>query len=398
MAERFDILFEGLSEEKALELLRTNPEDLANPVEKYTAATRLAASRSEQSLEGLIEAIQLDPENLFNRITRRKVLEALGRRRDARALPALFTALAFDDETSVINAVDSIAQIGAALNSNQSQKLLCALRGSDNQKRSVIQTHTRLGLAGGEEEIAALEQEENPLVAGAARAYAAKVHGRLDRLVPLIHQLTDSIAGRRRAAVIDLGDAGDVSMLPHLVTCPVSMPLRAKSAFQLVDPEKTGTVPTAHSDLIIQLLQDDPAMLSLQKDWICSSNLTEIEKNLQHRDEGKQYGGALSLMNMPQKLQIETIDQLHSRHWSDYGANYLLTAVVGLKNVQERSDVVRTALAETLPQYAKSRVAAAWACLRLGLTDQVELLRDIQNTATWIPLKWSCEHALKGLS
>ena len=398
MSERFDILFEGLSEEKALELLKTNPEDLANPVEKYTAATRLAASRSERSLEGLIEAVQLDPGNLFNRITRRKVLEALGRRRDARALPALFKALAFDDETSVINAVDSIAQIGATLDSDQSQALRFALRGSDNQKRSVIQTHTRLGMASGEEEIAALEQNENPLVAGAARAYAAKVHGRFDRLTPLIEQLTDSIAGRRRAAVIDLGDAGDVSRLSHLVTCPVSMPLRAKSAFQLVDPEKTGTVPVAHRDLIVQLLQDDPAKLSLQPGWICNSNLTEIEKNLQHRDEGKQYGGALSLINMPKKLQLETIDHLHSRLWSDYGANYLLTSVVGLQNVQERSDLVRTALAETLPQYAKSRVAAAWACLRLGLTDQVELLRDIQKTATWIPLKWSCEHALQGLS
>ena len=398
MSERFDILFEGLSEEKALELLRTSPEDLSNPVEKYTAATRLAACHSEKSLEGLIEAVELDPTNLFNRITRRKVLEALGRRRDARALPSLFAALAFEDEASVINALDSITQIATELNTNQCGQLLEALNGSDNQKRSVIQTHARLGLTSGEQTIAALEQDDNPLVAGAACAYAVRVHGQIERLAPLIHQLQDSIAGRRRAAVIDLGDAGEVSVLPHLVKCPVSMPLKAKSAFQLVDPDKSGTVPLAHRDLITQLLQDDPSMLSLQEGWVCSSGLADITKNLQHRDEGKQYGGALSLMKMPKKQQLYTIDHIHSLFWSDYGANYLLTAIIGLQGIQERSDLVRTALAETLPQYAKSRVAAAWSCLRLGLTDQVDLLKDIQETAKWMPLKWSCEQALKGLT
>ncbi len=398
MSERFDVLFAGLPEEKAIELLKTNPEELKNPVEKYTAATRLAACQSDASLEALIEAISLEQENLFNRITRRKVLEALGRRRDPRALPGLFSALAFDDEPSVINAVDSISQIGFALEDEQRRTLLNALRGSDNQKRSVIQAHTRLGIEKADHEISVLEDDVNPLVAGAARAYAAKVHGRVDRLEPLIPQLTDPIAGRRRSAVIDLGDAGESSVLEHLVSCPVSMPLRAKSAFQIVDPEKTGLVPAPYAELITRLLQDNPLDMALQQDWICESSLSDIEKNLQHRDEGKQYGGALTLMKMPNQQQLEAIDHIHDKFWSDYGANYLLTAVIGLNKVHERSDLVRTALAETLPQYAKSRVAAAWACLSLELNDQIELLQDIQLNARWLPLKWSCEQVLKQMS
>ena len=398
MAERFDILFEGLEEEKALELLKTNPEELKNPVEKYTAATRLAACKSDRSLEGLIEATDLNPDNLFNRITRRKVLEALGRRRDPRALPCLFKALNFDDEPSVINAVDSIAQIGEPLTTSQSALLAKALDGSDNQKRAVIQTHTRLGIEEGVAAISVFETDENPLVAGAARAYAAKVHGQRDRLTPVVKQLTDAVAGRRRAAVIDLGDAGDISVLPHLVGCPVSMPLRAKSAFQLVDPNKTGTVPESYTNVITQLLRDDPSSLSLQDDWICEADQSEIEKNLQHRDEGKQYGGALTLMRMPKHQQVESIDQIHSRYWSDYGANYLLTAVIGLNQIQERQELVRTALAETLPQYAKSRVAAAWACLSLGLRDQTVLLDEIAQSSQWMPLKWSCYQVLQHLT
>ena len=398
MAERFDILFEGMPEEKAIQLLKTNPEELSNPADKYMAATRLAACRSDGSLEALLNAIQLKPDNLFDRIARRKVLEALGRRRDARALPGLFAALAFDDEPSVINAADSIAQIGALLSDAQCIMLLNALDGSDNQKRSVIQTHTRLKLPSGEERISLLETDDNPLVAGAARAYAARVHGHLDRLDPLIKQLADPIAGRRRSAVIDLGDAGDIHALPHLVSCPVSMPLRAKSAFQLVDPEKKGLVPEQYAAHITRLLQDDPSNLNLLPEWSCAAESKEIEQNLQHRDEGKQYGGAFSLAKMPRTQQLETIDHIHSRLWSDYGANYLLTSVIGLQKLHERSDLVRTALAETLPQYAKSRVAAAWACMTLGLSDQVNLLVEIHREATWLPLKWSCSQVLKQLS
>ena len=79
MAERFDILFEGMSEESSLKILLSDPKDLSNPVDKYMAATRLAACTSEESLQGLISAVDLDPEDLFNRITRRKAIEALGR-------------------------------------------------------------------------------------------------------------------------------------------------------------------------------------------------------------------------------------------------------------------------------------------------------------------------------
>ena len=175
MSERFDILFQGLEEESALKLILANPDELANPVDKYMAATRLGASQTPESLDVLIQAIDLDPENLFNRITRRKAAEALGRRKDPKALPGLFKALGFDDEAAVINAVDSISQIGAALDQKQCDQLLSALEGSDNIKRAVIQCHTRLGLKSGMAAVKSLQNDENPLVSGAARAYSARV-------------------------------------------------------------------------------------------------------------------------------------------------------------------------------------------------------------------------------
>ena len=398
MAERFDVLFEGLSEESSLKILLSDPRDLPNPVDKYMAATRLAACSSEESLQGLISAVDLDPEDLFNRITRRKAIEALGRRKDVQALDCLFKALEFDDEPSVINAADSITQISAPLTERQCDSLLRALKGSDPQRRSVIQAHTRLGLQSGTPFIQTLIHDENPLISGAARAFCARVEGDLDQLKPLIPQLNDLQAGRRRSAVIDLGDAGDVTMLDYLIKSAVSMPLRAKSAFQLVDPGKKAEVPEEHISTITSLLQDDPRSLSLRDEWLSNQDPIEIENNLQHRDEGKQYGAALSLLKMTRPQQIEIIDGIRSRLWSDYGANYLLTSLIGLGSIGEREELIKTSLAETLPQYAKSRVAAAWGCLRLDLKDQLGLLKSISTSSKWVPLKWSCSQVLKQFS
>jgi hypothetical protein len=349
-------------------------------------------------LQGLISAVDLDPEDLFNRITRRKAIEALGRRKDVQALDCLFKALEFDDEPSVINAADSITQISAPLTESQCDSLLKALKGSDPQRRSVIQAHTRLGLQSGTPFIQTLIHDENPLISGAARAFCARVEGDLDQLKPLIPQLNDLQAGRRRSAVIDLGDAGDVTMLDYLIKSAVSMPLRAKSAFQLVDPGKKAEVPEEHISTITSLLQDDPRSLSLRDEWLSNQDPIEIENNLQHRDEGKQYGAALSLLKMTRPQQIEIIDGIRSRLWSDYGANYLLTSLIGLGSIGEREELIKTSLAETLPQYAKSRVAAAWGCLRLDLKDQLGLLKSISTSSKWVPLKWSCSQVLKQFS
>ena len=176
------------------------------------------------------------------------------------------------------------------------------------------------------------------------------------------------------------------------------MPLRAKSAFQLVDPTKKAEVQEEHIKTITTLLQDDPRSLAMRDEWLSQQDPIEIENNLQHRDEGKQYGAALSLLKMPKSQQIEIIDGIHSRLWSDYGANYLLTSLIGLASIHEREELIKTSLAETLPQYAKSRVAAAWGCLKLDLTDQLDLLKEISTSSQWVPLRWSCLQVLNNFS
>lgn len=398
MSERFDNLVDGLTEERAMALILTNPDTLERPVDKYMAATRLGASHSEESLDILIRAAELNPEHLYDRITRRKAIDALGRRKSAKALPCLFKALECDDEAAVINAVDAITKIGVELNDSEQLKIIKSLEGGDIQKRAVIQALCRMGIKRASEDISLLADDNNPLVAGAAKAYLAKIQGKTKYLSDLIPQLCDPIAGRRRSAVIDLGDAGDVTQIEALINAPVSMSLKAKSAFQLVDPDKTGEVPEKYILQITKLLQDNPQKLNLRQEWICKIDPIEIENNLQHRDEARQYGGAFSMMAMKMNEKIGLIDNIKQKLWSDYVTHYYLTLVVSLQGLEARSELLRLALAETIPQYTKSRIAAAWGCLSHGLTDQKPLLTELSETAYWLPLKWTCKQVLKKLS
>ena len=395
MAERFDNLTEGLTEENAINLILADPEKLDRPVDKYMAATRLGASDTEESLQILLAATELNPENLYNRITRRKAIDALGRRKDPRAKPYLLKVLSCEDEAAVINAIDAITKLGKKLSNNEERLLIKTLEGEDIQKRAAIQALCKMQVTDAKSRIDSLSNDSNPLVSGAAKAYLAKVDNQTERLDDLIPQLNDKIAGRRRSAVIDLGDAGDITRLRDIVYSPVSMSLRARSAFNLVDPLKTANIAGEHEALICELLKDNPQKLNLRPEWICKVDSEDIVNNLQHRDEARQYGGALSLMKLQKPEQLELIDEIKERLWSDYVTHYYLTAVVSLQKIESKSELIRLALAETIPQYTKSRIAAAWGCLNLRLTDQKPLLEQLANEAPWIPLKWTCKHVLK---
>ena len=402
MSERFDTLFSGMSEENALNLIITDPSELDNPGVKYLAASRLGACTSQQSLDRLIEVASKESDNLYERITRRKALEALGRRKQKTALPVLIDALTDQDEPTVVNAVDSIARIGAALTTTQQQQLLTALNGPDNQKRAVIQALTRLNLPDSNGVIAELRADLNPLVAGAAHAHALRLTNRDESLGPLLNQLQDTNPGRRRAAVIDLGDAQHLAALEALTRCPVSMPLRAKSAFLIAKAQsevsRNANSKDKTSTFLETLLQDDPRTLALDPLSPIPPEAQAIRDGLQHRDEARQYAAAKALCEMPAAERLALIDDLEEHQGSDYGVHYLLASCVGLLELHERSDLVRGALQETGPQYSKSRIAAAWSCLRLRLDDQRPLIKELAAEHPWEPLRWSCTRVLEKMN
>lgn len=398
MADRFDSLFEGMSEDQAIENLSNAAVLLKNPGHKYLAATRLGACSSERSLQILLKVADTIEDNLYEIIARRKAIDALGRRKSSQAIPILFKAILDRDEPTVVNAADAITKISPLINDLQYEKLLVALNGPDNQKRAIIQLFTRLGLTDNRQFISAQLANPNLLVSGAARAYLCKIKKCKESLNILIEQLKDKNAGIRRSAVIDLGDTDDQECLDELSICPVSMPLRAKSAFKLLSANGIENISTFQIKLLRKLLIDDPRELWISAEWEVTPNKKAILTQMQHRDEAKQYAAAQALLSLPDDMQSELIDELKTDHGTDYGIHYLLTVCIGLSRKLDGSQWIATALNEEAPQYAKSRIAAAWGCQNLGLKNQIDMIKKIAETSEWQPLSWSCRQVYKSLS
>ena len=399
MAERFDVLVQGISKSDALQLLFARTDSVERPSDRYFAATRLGLCDCDETLDALIRATSnLTVDELFDRITRRKAVEALGRRKDVRAIPALVDVLKCTDTEAVINSLSALMRIGWTPSESDERHLLSLLDGEVTQARAVIQLFTRLRIksVSSKQSIGGLCDHESLLISGASRACMASLYGEYDLMKPLVACLTDLVAGKRRSAVIDIGDSGDESLLPDLIRAPVSMSLRAKSFFQIVDANDS-VFDHQNQTLLKQLLRDNPLLLDIKTEWQSGEDPSEIEKNLSHRDEARQYGAAASLMRIDRDECLNLIESMQERLWSDYVTHYYLTCIVGLRSIHEKGDLIRSALAETTPQYTKSRIAAAWACVELQLFDQMELLDELSRTAAWAPLRWSCQQSLESL-
>ncbi len=393
-SQRFDGLFAGMSESNAVELLNQPSGELDNPGVKYIAATRLGACTSQGSLEALISASSGEREDIFDRITRRKAIEALGRRKNLTALPVIQEALSSDDDPTVVNAVDALITIGLPLTTDIKTTLLNLLhQRSAAIQRVAIQCFSRLDVDDCAAQISPFESHSDYLVSGAALAYSVRYTGSLECLDSLSARLSDNTVGIRRAAVIDLGDAGHEASLSALASSAVSMPLRAKSALRIL-----GKNHQYHLNPFLQaILIDDPRLLVYPSELSSPSSLDSMCDYLRHRDEGKQYLGAKALLGLESAEQQQAILDIWNQHGSDYGVHYLITNIIGQLRVHSLSDVVVEALNNSEPQYAKSRIAAVWGCLSLGLKDARPTIERLFLETHWDALKQTCFSVLKRL-
>ena len=383
-----------MSESNAVELLNQPSGELDNPGVKYIAATRLGACTSQESLEALISASSGEREDIFDRITRRKAIEALGRRKNLSTLPVIQEALSSDDDPTVVNAVDALITIGLPLTTDIKTNLLNLLHHrSAAIQRVAIQCFSRLDVDDCAAQISPFESHSDYLVSGAALAYSVRYTGSLERLESLSTRLSDNTVGIRRAAVIDLGDAGHEASLSALASSAVSMPLRAKSALRIL-----GKNHQYHLNPFLQaILIDDPRLLVYPSELSSPSSLDSICDYLRHRDEGKQYLGAKALLGLKSAEQQQAILDIWNQHGSDYGVHYLITNIIGQLRVHSLSDVVIEALNNSEPQYAKSRIAAVWGCLSLGLKDARPTIERLFLETHWDALKQTCFSVLKRL-
>jgi bilin biosynthesis protein len=391
-SKRFDGLFAWMSEPNAIAVVNQSSCELDNPGVKYIAATRLGACSSQESLDALVAASCGERDDIFERITRRKAIEALGRRKDPATLAVIQQALFSADEPTVVNAVDSLITIGLPL-TQQTKTILLGLvqAGPEAVKRVSIQCFSRLDIDDCLDQVQTLEFHPDYLVSGAALAYLVRQTGSLERLEILSSRLSDPVVGVRRAAVIDLGDAGHEDGLSALASTPVSMPLRAKSAFQILARNSQDYL----NQYFMSILDDDPRLLVYPADLSPPQSPDSICDYLRHRDEGKQYFGAKTLLELRSDQQEQAILDIWNQYGSDYGVHYLIINSIGHLRFTALSDLVIEALNNKEPQYAKSRIAAVWACKSLGLKDTRPTIERLFLETQWDALKQTCFSVLE---
>ena len=393
-SQRFDTLFSWMDEQQAIRLLSQNISTLDNPGIKYIAATRLGACSSRDSLDALVLAATGDRENIFDSITRRKSIEALGRRRDLTTLPTIYDAMSSSDEQTIVNAVDTLINFGVPLDSQFKSSLLKIIQdGSDVLKRVAIQCFSRLEMHDSNGIISKQQSNPNILVNGASIAYSIRVEGDKSKLQTLTDHLENTNVIYRRSSVIDIGDAGEPSLLSNIAKVAVSMPLRAKSAFKITPKIKTES----QRSLINQMLQDDSRHLSFTQSVDVPVDLKEVCDLLRHRDEERQYSGAKTLFTWPVAGLTEAINSIWENHGSDYGVHYQVNCLISQLGLTELSFITKESLSEPAPQYAKSKIAATWGCLNLGLSECRSEIENLFMMSSWEPLRWTCAEVLRKL-
>ena len=393
-SQRFDTLFSWMDEQQAIRLLSQNISTLDNPGIKYIAATRLGACSSRDSLDALVLAATGDRENIFDSITRRKSIEALGRRRDLSTLPTIYDAMSSSDEQTIVNAVDTLINFGVPLDSQFKSSLLKIIQdGTDVLKRVAIQCFSRLEMHDSNGIISKQQSNPNILVNGASIAYSIRVEGDKSKLQTLTDHLDNTNVIYRRSSVIDIGDAGEPSLLSNIAKVAVSMPLRAKSAFKITPKIKTES----QRSLINQMLQDDSRHLSFTQSVDVPVDLKEVCDLLRHRDEERQYSGAKTLFTWPVAGLTEAINSIWENHGSDYGVHYQVNCLISQLGLTELSFITKESLSEPAPQYAKSKIAATWGCLNLGLSECRSEIENLFMMSSWEPLRWTCAEVLRKL-
>ena len=393
-SQRFDTLFSWMDERQAIELLSQNISDLDNPGIKYIAATRLGACSSRDSLDALVLAATGDRENIFDSITRRKSIEALGRRRDLSTLPTIYDAMSSSDEQTIVNAVDTLINFGIPLDSQFKSSLLKIIQdGTDVLKRVAIQCFSRLEMHDSNGIISKQQSNPNIMVNGASIAYSIRVEGDKSKLQILADHLENTNVIYRRSSVIDIGDAGEPSLLSNIAKVAVSMPLRAKSAFKITPKIKTES----QRSLINQMLQDDSRHLSFTQSVDVPVDLKEVCDLLRHRDEERQYSGVKTLFSWPVSGLTEAINFIWENHGSDYGVHYQVNCLISQLGLTELSFITKESLSEPAPQYAKSKIAATWGCLNLGLSECRSEIENLFMMSSWEPLRWTCAEVLRKL-
>ncbi|NEP01343.1 MAG: HEAT repeat domain-containing protein [Symploca sp. SIO2E9] len=368
MDKRFFNLFPGLTEEKAIELLKTPLEQLEDKSDRYLAASHLINFPSERSINALIAAVQDQDPVLDNCIARRKAVESLGRLKASAALPVIRSCLAEQDCYTVENAVWAIGEIGTE-DEEILEEIAQLLEKPGQSYRLIIQVLAKLGYKPALDRIKKFTKSDDLPIASAAIATVCRLSGDRTEMDKVVELLQHSSVNARRGCIQDLIDAQHYEAIPQIVRCPVSLVFRLRAIRLLAEQG----VPTGYltfeeiEPCLDQVIRDHPVDLELVHEYDQKPSLEFVISELYHTDFGRCYLASKTLLDVypdaaGEALMATFADKAHN----DYGAHYHVVKLLGWLKYAPGYDLLVEALHNKAPQFQKSRAAAAIALGNLG--------------------------------
>lgn len=398
MDKRFFKLFD-LTEEEAITILDTPPDQVGEKDSRYIAASHLVNFPTAQSIQALIRALQQTDPSLDNRIVRRKAIETLGRLQVAEAIPFIRAALAENDKFTVENAVWAIGEIGT-----QDPILLhdiTALLETPNQNyRVIMQTLAKLNYQPALAPIQPFRVDPEPPVASAAISAHCRLTGETEPMTQVVAFLQHRNVMARRLAIQDLMDAGYYDAIPAIAQCPVSLAFRLRGIRTLADIGISAGQLTfeAIQPYLEQSLRDHPTTLALGHYDQQSLPLDSLIRELYSTDFGRCYAAAKQILqDHPDAAPDALLTTYHQEACADYGAHFHVIKLLGWLRHATAYDLFIEALHNRQPQFQKSRAAAAIALGELGDHRAIPELKQCLTLPIW-DLQYAALMALEAMA
>ena len=397
MDKRFFNLY-NLTEKEAIALLDSPKDETDGGNSRYTAAAHLVNFPTDDSINALIRAVENTESSLDNRIVRRKAVETLGRLQAKKALSVIRSCLGDEDCYTVENAAWAIGQLGI-----QEEEILeevaQVLEKPGQLYRTIIHILAKLNYQPALSRLQLFVDNEDPPIASAAISAICRLSGDYTGMEKVVEFLQHPSVNARRGCIQDLIDCDYHPAIPEIARCPVSIAFRLR-AIRLIGYSAIAkgnlTFKQIQTDLE-QVLRDHPNDLNLVHEYDQTPSLAFAIQELYQTDFGRCY---LAIKTLLETYQDETpqalFDTYEEEAHNDYGAHYHVMKLFGWLKCVPAYDLLMSALQNPLPQFQKSRAAAAIALGEIGDKRAIPTLKDSLETNIW-DLKYAALMALEKL-
>ncbi|ERN41958.1 HEAT domain containing protein [Rubidibacter lacunae KORDI 51-2] len=384
MDKRFSNLF-GLTEEEAIALLETPQEQVGEEDSRYIAAAHLVNFPTERAIDALIKTVKSTDTTLDNRIVRRKAIESLGRLRAVRALPAIRACLGENDVYTVENAVWAIGEIGTE-DADILEEIACLLEKPGQLHRAIVHVLAKLNYNPALNRIRQFVDADDEPTASAAISAVCRFTGDFSTIGGVVAFLQHPNVNARRLSIQDLIDAGYYAAIPDIARCPVSVVFRLRGIRFLAEAGILQADLTFHDvqpalDLAIR---DRPDELTLVHEYDFPPSVEFAIGELYQTDFGRCYLAGKTLLEAHADVAGEALLATYTNGASnDYGAHYHVIKLLGWLRYTPGYELALASLHNPMPQFRKSRAAAAIALGEFGDRRAIPELKRCLDTNIW---------------